>query len=248
MESGIYRSRFGSSVSVSADGRIFAVGAKDALNAGGVATGAVYLYSMDSVYDDGGDGGVGGNLTGTIGTRGLATPTKATLLQELFGSEAADDEFGATIALSRDGSRLVVGSRSENNEQNGAIRIYQRGGEDEDADGVEDVSTTTDASATLEDGGGVENATITTDAFDTGEDGDEVTNSTNMVTKSTNATDASGTRSSRRWMQAGSTNTWTLMAKGLIHGPDPSGRAGWAVSISSDGNGELCIECSCVLF
>ena len=287
MESGMYRARFGSSVSVSADGSIFAVGAKDALNAYGVATGAVYLYSMeDSVYDAGGDSGIAGDISGnptdTISTRGLATPTKATLLLELFGSEAADDEFGSAIALSRDGRRLVVGSRSENNEQNGAIRIYQRGEEDDDGDGVADTTATTNASGTGEDGDGVEdyinttnstsigevgdgvenstNSTNTTNATSTSEVGDGVEDSTNTtnatstgedgdgVEDSTNTTYVSGTVPSRRRTQAGSTNSWTLMERGLIHGPNPSGRAGWAVSISSDGNGECSTECFRALF
>ncbi len=192
----MYRSRFGSSVSISGDGSIVAVGARDALDGFGVTTGAVYLYSMDSVYDGGGGTGIDGNisesLTDSIGVRGLATTTRATLLRELFGSESADDEYGASIALFRDGRRLVVGARSENNEQNGAIRIYERGEEDEGSDGVEDAANTNPASAT--------------------------------------------------------TNSWTLMEKGLIHGQNPSERAGWAVSISSDGNGEFCTECRVVPF
>jgi hypothetical protein len=91
MDSGVYRSRVGSSVSISGDGSTVAVGAKDALNENSVATGAVYLYSMNST----------------------PTTTSATLLQELFGSESDDDEFGVAIALSRDGRRLVVGAGSE---------------------------------------------------------------------------------------------------------------------------------------
>jgi hypothetical protein len=152
MESSMYRSRFGSSVSVSGDGSIFAVGAKDAINENNIATGAVYLYSIDNINGDNG-----------IGVRA----TKATLLQELFGSETADDEYGASIALSQDGRRLVIGARSEDDEQNGAIRIYQRQEENEDV--------------------------------------------------------------------------WTISEKGIIHGQNPSERCGWAVSISSDGNGEILI-------
>ena len=91
MESGVYRSRFGSLVSISGDGSTVAVGAKDAMNENSVATGAVYLYLMNST----------------------STTTSSTLLQELFGSESDDDEFGVAIALSRDGRRLVVGAGSE---------------------------------------------------------------------------------------------------------------------------------------
>ena len=34
---------------------------------------------------------------------------------------------------------------------------------------------------------------------------------------------------------------WSLMDGGVISGQNPSGRAGWAVSISADGNGKIVI-------
>ncbi len=81
-----------------------AVGAKLGANAAGTATGAVYLYKMAS-----------------------PTAKELTLIQVLYGSKNADDEFGNALALSNDGTRLVVGARSEN-EQTGAIRIYEQNG------------------------------------------------------------------------------------------------------------------------
>lgn len=124
---------YGSSVSISGDGTVVAVGAKLGANEAGVATGAVYLYTMAK---------------------------ELSLTQVLYGSEAADDEFGNALALSNDGKRLVVGARSEN-KQAGAIRIYeQKGGK------------------------------------------------------------------------------WELMKGGLVNGKNSEVRAGWAVSISADGNGE----------
>ena len=95
---------YGSSVSISGDGTIAAVGAKLGANAAGTATGAVYLYTMAS-----------------------PAAKELTLVQVLYGSKNADDEFGNALALSNDGTRLVVGARSEN-EQTGAIRIYEQKG------------------------------------------------------------------------------------------------------------------------
>jgi len=134
--------RYGSSVSISSDGSVVAVSAKDAKNEDGVDTGAVYLYSMSKEGED--------------------NTTSLTLLQVLYG-ESSKDEFGNTVALSQDGSRLVVGSRGEN-DQMGAARIYEF------------------------------------------EEREEVASS------------------------------WTLMNGGAIIGAYPSGRTGFALSISHDGN------------
>lgn len=90
---------FGTSVAMSADPVLLIVGAKDALNEAGDAAGAVYVYSLDA--------------NGT-----------ASMLQVLYG-ENANDEFGNAVSVSDDGSRLVVGSRSEV-DQSGAVRIYTR--------------------------------------------------------------------------------------------------------------------------
>ena len=97
--------QYGSAVAISNDGRYVVVSAKDGMNEEGVDVGAVYIYSMD---------------------RELSPPEEEeglTLLQVLYG-ESSKDEYGNALALSKDGHRLVVGSRSENN-QMGAIRIYQ---------------------------------------------------------------------------------------------------------------------------
>ena len=92
---------------MSSDGKIIAVCAKDAMNdaLGLPNTGAVYLYSFDNPYGD--------------GSSSTLTP-----LQVIYG-EYSSAEFGNAIALSKDGSRMVVGSRSENT-QTGALRIYER--------------------------------------------------------------------------------------------------------------------------
>jgi len=134
--------RYGSSVSTSGDGTVVAVSAKDAKNEEGIDTGAVYLYSMSKEGED--------------------NTTSLTLLQVFYG-ESSKDEFGNTLALSQYGSRLVVGSRGEN-DQMGAARIYE-----------------------LEEEGG-------------------------------------------------EASSWTLMNGGAIIGAYPSGRTGFAVSISHDGN------------
>jgi hypothetical protein len=88
--------RFGTSLVMSADGSLCIVGATDAKNEAGDNSGAVFVYSM-----------VDGDPS---------------LLHVIYG-ENINDEFGNAIALSDDGSRLVVGSRSEG-EQAGAVRIY----------------------------------------------------------------------------------------------------------------------------
>jgi len=87
-------SRYGSSVVISGDGSLMAVG----------ATGAVYLYSLVN--------------TARTGSNSLS------LLQVLYGL-SSNDEFGNAIALSQNGNRLVVGSRSENG-QRGAMRVFER--------------------------------------------------------------------------------------------------------------------------
>jgi len=87
-------SRYGSSVAISGDGSLMAVG----------STGAVYLYALDN--------------TATTDSNSLS------LLQVFYG-QSSNDEFGNAIALSQNGNRLVVGSRSENG-QKGAMRVFQR--------------------------------------------------------------------------------------------------------------------------
>ena len=78
---------------------VLAVGATNAMDEYGNHTGAVYLYSMDT-------------------SDAASTPN---LVQVLYGSNP-EDEFGNDVKFSDDGNRLVVASRSEN-EQEGAIRI-----------------------------------------------------------------------------------------------------------------------------
>ena len=92
---------FGSSLAMSADPILLAAGAKDARNEDDDASGAAFIYSFDQ--------------NGT-----------SSLLQIIHGV-GANSEFGNSVAISDDGSRLVVGSRSEGN-QAGAVRIYSLSG------------------------------------------------------------------------------------------------------------------------
>jgi len=93
--------RFGSSVSLSHDGTILAVGAKDH-SGGGVARGRVKVYEWT--------GGPnwnqrGGNMDG----------------------EADDDDFGKSISLSCDGSRLAIGApfNDVGGTDAGHVRVYE---------------------------------------------------------------------------------------------------------------------------
>jgi hypothetical protein len=89
---------FGTAVAMSADPAFLVVGAKDALNEAGQSSGAVYVYEFD------GNGAL-------------------TLIQVIYG-QSIRDEFGNAVAISDDGNRLVIGSRSEGSEQAGAVRVY----------------------------------------------------------------------------------------------------------------------------
>lgn len=89
---------FGTSLAFSAEPTLFVVGAKDSLNeVGDAVSGAAYVYSFDK--------------NGT-----------SSLLQVIYGKND-NDEFGSAIAISDDGRRLVIGSRSEAS-QSGAARVF----------------------------------------------------------------------------------------------------------------------------
>jgi len=88
---------FGTSLASSADPTLLVVGAKGSLNVEDALSGAAYVYLFDE--------------NGT-----------SSLLQVIYG-ENDNDEFGNAIAISDDGSRLVVGSRSEAS-QSGAVRVF----------------------------------------------------------------------------------------------------------------------------
>mmetsp|Transcript_11211 Transcript_11211/g.22340 ORF Transcript_11211/g.22340 Transcript_11211/m.22340 type:complete len:2173 (+) Transcript_11211:96-6614(+) len=90
--------RYGFSVAMSGDGNIIAVGAKDMTDVVLGEVGALHLYSMET--------------------------SPPSLLQTLV-NEYPNGEFGNSIGLSNDGSRLVVGARSEN-DQTGVVRVYGR--------------------------------------------------------------------------------------------------------------------------
>lgn len=72
------------------------------MNEAGVKSGAVYLYSLVDFVDK---------------------ETIPEPFTTLYGTMFGGGEFGNAVALSRDGKRLIVESRSENDET-GAIRDY----------------------------------------------------------------------------------------------------------------------------
>ena len=106
IEGSFSASKFGVSSSISGDGSLLAVGAKDANG-----TGAVYLYSLGSFAN--------GNVSSTE-SNDVAPPAPF----QILSGPVLGAEFGNSVALSRDGTRLVVGSHAENN-FTGAARIYQ---------------------------------------------------------------------------------------------------------------------------
>ncbi len=91
---------FGSSVSLSSDGSILAIGA--ALNDGvnGNNSGHVRIYEFDGV---------------------------SWILQQEIDGEAADDRFGQSVSLSSDGTIVAIGASSNdgNGNASGHVRIYQ---------------------------------------------------------------------------------------------------------------------------
>lgn len=72
----------------------------------GEDTGAVYLYSLGSFISSN------------------ASSVEPPVPFEILYGPSPGGEFGSDVALSRDGTRLIVGSRAEN-ESTGAARIYQ---------------------------------------------------------------------------------------------------------------------------
>lgn len=105
-------SQFGFSTAMSNDGSLLAVGAKDALNEMGEATGAVYLYSLDAFLSD-----IVSSTTASDTTSLPPQPFKV-----LYG-ESPGVQFGNAVALSHDGKHLVVGSRS-GNAASGSMLLY----------------------------------------------------------------------------------------------------------------------------
>ena len=110
--------RFGSSVSLSADGTKLAVGAFSDGD-GGYGRGAVYLYTV-------------GGSSATWGS----TVTQAVKLSDSHASVSLDDSdlFGSSVSLSADGTKLAVGARrdddggSHQHANRGAVYLYTVGG------------------------------------------------------------------------------------------------------------------------
>lgn len=93
---------FGSSVALSADGKILAVGAPDEM---GKSSGYVRVYYLE------------GN--------GFSSSWRQ-LGQDING-EALGDRFGMAVSLSGDGVILAVGASNANGDSSGRVTIYQRG-------------------------------------------------------------------------------------------------------------------------
>jgi len=96
----------GSSVSISADGSIVAIGAYLANEAGLGNSGHVRVYQYD---------GANWNKIG----------------QDIFGNAASNDHFGYSVSLSNDGSILAAGARlsdANNNTDSGFVGVYQYDG------------------------------------------------------------------------------------------------------------------------
>ncbi len=111
---------FGSSVSLSADGSKLAVGAAGDGDGGYHAIGAVYLYTV------GGSGATWGS-----------TVTQAVKLSDSHASVSLDngDQFGSSVWLSGDGTKLAVGARYDDDggsthSDRGAVYLYTVGGSD----------------------------------------------------------------------------------------------------------------------
>jgi len=96
----------GSSVSISADGIIVAIGAYLANEGGQGDSGHVRVYQYD---------GANWNQIG----------------QDIFGNAASNDHFGYSVSLSNDGSILAAGARlsdANNNTDSGFVGVYQYDG------------------------------------------------------------------------------------------------------------------------
>ena len=96
--------RFGTSVSMSADGTTFVVGATNNIGINGTGSGHVRVYKLNS-------------LLNTYAQVGLD-----------IDGEAADDQFGRSVSMSADGSAFVVGANSNdgvNGADSGHVRVYR---------------------------------------------------------------------------------------------------------------------------
>ncbi len=106
--------KFGSSVSLSGDGTKLAVGAPDD-DDGGTSRGAVYLYTV------GGSGATWGSMV-----------TQAVKLSDSHASVSLDDwdDFGSSVSLSGDGTKLAVGAPwdDDGGYNGGAVYLYTVGG------------------------------------------------------------------------------------------------------------------------
>ena len=116
------RDYFGTGVSLSNDGMKLAVGA-DFDDDGGSDRGAVYLYTV---------GGSGATWGSTV-TQAVKLSHGASILASIHVvlpstiSLNDNDEFGSSVSLSDDGTRLAVGARGDDHDK-GAVYLFAVGG------------------------------------------------------------------------------------------------------------------------
>ena len=120
-------SRYGFATALTDDGKTLVVGAPSAVNDDGQTTGAIFVYSLEENEGqlEGGDE-PGENLVvvrDISQNSGSNSSVSITLRGVIFGGSDGD-EFGSSVDMSRDGSRIIVGSRSEN-DQSGVVRVYE---------------------------------------------------------------------------------------------------------------------------
>ena len=114
------RDYFGTGVSLSNDGMKLAVGA-DFDDDGGSDRGAVYLYTV------GGSGATWGKtVTQAVKLSGASILASTYVLPSTI-SLHDNDEFGSSVSLSDDGTRLAVGARGDDHDK-GAVYLFTVGG------------------------------------------------------------------------------------------------------------------------
>ncbi|EJK49603.1 hypothetical protein THAOC_31506, partial [Thalassiosira oceanica] len=123
-------SRYGFATALTDDGRTLVVGAPSAVNNDGQTSGAIFVYSLEEdegelqgveVEDEVGETLV--VMRDILQNEGSNSSVSMTLQGVIFGASDGD-EFGSSVDMSSDGSRIIVGSRSEN-DQSGAVRVYE---------------------------------------------------------------------------------------------------------------------------
>jgi hypothetical protein len=152
------------------------------------------------------------------------TPTDAAELQRLLASDAAaDDQFGISVAISSDGSTLVVGADKENtspNTNNGAAYVFTRSG-----------STWTEQAKLLASDAATDDQFGISVAISS--DGNTVIVGSYLEDTSPNGANGAA------YIFTRTAGVWTQQQKLLASDIDSGDRFGISVSISADGNTAL---------